>query len=83
MAQSQFTKHEKATVERYLTTLVTLVNASHGRRVSESQAVSKSHELLQKVKQHRFLDTHPREVEGRIKRYAISVCPNALADSNS
>lgn len=67
MAQSLFTKHEKATVEKYLMTLVYLLKAPYGLR-TEDQAIARTREIMQKIKLHTFLDTHPREVEGRINR---------------
>jgi hypothetical protein len=68
MAQSLFTKHEKETVEKYLMALVYHLKLPYGQRMTEEQSKERSSEILQKIKYHRFLDTHPREVEGRINR---------------
>lgn len=68
MAQSSFTKHEKETVERYMRALVTFIQPPYIHKYGEEELSAKSHSILQKLKHHRFLDTHPREVEGRVAR---------------
>lgn len=68
MAQSSFTKHEKAIVEKYMKALVTFIQPPYIHRYDKDELDSKSQGILHKLKYHRFLDTHPREVEGRISR---------------
>ena len=67
MSQSAFNRYEQETVERYARSLLTCLN--RGMLVDEAVAEDRCKKAVQRFRAHRFLDTNPREVDGRIERY--------------
>ncbi len=66
MSQSAFNRYEQETVERYAKSLLRCIN--RGMLLDEQTAEVRCKKVLERFKSHRFLDTNPREVDGRIER---------------
>lgn len=66
MSHSAFNKYEKEVVENYVSSLVKHMRKNDMR--DEEQIARRTRKVLDKFKSSRFLDTNPREVDGRIER---------------
>jgi hypothetical protein len=69
MAYSSFLAHEKEQVKKYISELI--LNTKRYQLKSQDHLAQLTTGTLKRLKQFKYLDTNPREVEHRIERYVL------------